>query len=292
MTTTLGRPPVPQVQAPRGIQAPQSPNTQVNAQMPGTAAGAPQAAPQQPGPSNQWGANTGGYDPEAMYRPSGGNNFGYTQPAANPNQQTTDENGDIWQMIPGQRNAFGAQTTQPQWKKIGNKNANQGGGGAGNNDIDFNALWAKTGAIPPPPQVEIPPEVKGPGLEDRRRAESLEFGRAKSRLANIGRGSMKALESQFARRGLSGSGQEGKQLAGVVGGMRGDLSNVATEQALSALAREAQISDRDYAGGINQRGQNIGISTGNADRTAENQRTRVNLLNSLMGYRSRGSRIY
>jgi len=244
-------------------------------------------------------------DPLNPYKPSGGGNFGAYQPAANPAQQRTDANGDIWQYIPAPRGPFGGANTGGQWQKIGNTGANAGGGGAPrtsapsappppdpNTDIDFNALWSKTQAVPPPPQVPRDPRVQGPGLEDRRKAEGKEFGRAKARVGAIGRGSMKALGNRMAARGISGSGHEAAGEADILSGMGSDLSNVVTEQALSALAREAQISDRDYGGGIQQRGQDYGIDVGNADRTAENQRTRVNLLTSLMGLRARGSRIY
>ena len=236
------------------------------------------------------GSASGSYGGIGNYRDPG--------PAAPPSQYQ-DLLGDIYEWHPetiGMPSETSTGVTPGKWVKHGTAGG-AGGAGAGpaaaaaappTDEFDFDKWWNK---VPAPPQVGKPAWVKGPGLEDRRAAESLQFGRAKDRIGKIGRGSMKSLENMFASRGISGSGHESAALGGAIGGMRGDLANVATEQALSALAREAQISDRDYAGNISQRGSDIGIDVGNADRTAENQRSRISLISTLLGKRP-GTRLY
>lgn len=164
-------------------------------------------------------------------------------------------------------------------------------GGDGGYDIDVNKLWGLTPPAPAP-QVPKPIHVQGPGLEDATRSQSLQFGRAKDRIGKLGRGSMKALANMFASRGLSGSGHESKALADEIGGMRGELADVVTNQALESVRREAAIHDRDYAGGLSQRGQDIGIDVGNADRVTDAHKTRLNLLQQLLSLRRSGARIY
>jgi len=212
------------------------------------------------------------------YSYSGQRNPMLEQGRFEPGNSLYGADGSIWDPMPAPGGGGGGRGTG-------------GGGGEDGYDIDLSKLWA---SIPqgPAPQVPVPPRQTGPGLEDRRRAESLQFGRAKDRVAKIGRGSMKSLENSFARRGLSGSSMEGAAIADTVGGMRGDLANVVTQQAQTALDREAQISDRDYAGGISQRGQDIGIETGNANRVVDAYNQQLNFLQMLAGLRARGARIY
>lgn len=135
----------------------------------------------------------------------------------------------------------------------------------GEEDLRKYFSYIKTQFQPPPREapMDTPARVTGEPEADRRAAEAAEFGRAKDRVAKIARGAGKSLEADMIGRGLVGSGIEARNMRDIVRGGQGDLANVATEQALASLQRRNQVADRNYAGDVSQRSQDIGIGATN-----------------------------
>ena len=105
-----------------------------------------------------------------------------------------------------------------------------------------------------------PPQVPGGGVgqtPEEAAAQSAAFGRAKDKIGDISRSAVDSLRNLYAgsgnlaamNAGLEGMGQEGMK----------NLSNFSTEQAMQEAARTAQLSDRNYQGGITQRGQDLSM---------------------------------
>ncbi|MEK7764607.1 MAG: hypothetical protein AAB368_00080, partial [bacterium] len=103
-------------------------------------------------------------------------------------------------------------------------------------------ITSANGPGPPPVPRIAPPDESG--------AQALAFGRAKDKAGMAGRAAMRGLSREMNARGIEGSGIEGDRMAGIMGGVAGNLSDVATSQALEELRRLAAVNDRNYAGGI------------------------------------------
>lgn len=121
----------------------------------------------------------------------------------------------------------------------------------------------KPDAVPREPGLVAPPREHGAGPEDRTAAESAAFSRAAERIAAVGRGNLAGLRNQMTRRGISGSGIEGKGITDVQNSTAGQLGEVIRDQAIEGLHRTEAIDDRDFAAGIAQRGQDIGVGSTN-----------------------------
>lgn len=117
----------------------------------------------------------------------------------------------------------------------------------------------KPETVPREPGFTAPPRITGERPEDRRAAESAQFARAADRIAAVGRGNLAGLRNQMTRRGISGSDIEAENVRSVQNNTAGQLGEVIRDQAIESLDREQDINDRDYAGGISQRGQDIGV---------------------------------
>lgn len=144
-------------------------------------------------------------------------------------------------------------------------------------DFDFDAAYNQaaskipTGAHP----VKEFARVTGPSPADSAAAQAAEFGRAKDRIGKIGRGSMTALQESYSSRGFGGSRMEGADTASLLSDLQGQTGEVVRDQAIQNLVRQRQVEDRNYAGDINQRSQDIGYatSTRGQDISLEGQRT-------------------
>lgn len=120
------------------------------------------------------------------------------------------------------------------------------------------------------PQNPLPREMPGPApgrevpttMADRTAAESAAFGRAKDRIGKLGGGAMMALKDRSTAGGRAGSGLEAKDAREIVQGTRTQLGEVVRDQAIDAMDRADQIDDRNLATGVAQRGQDIGIRSG------------------------------
>lgn len=120
------------------------------------------------------------------------------------------------------------------------------------------------------PQDPIGRETPGPmpgrevpsTMADRTAMEAAQFGRAKDRIGQIGGAAMSALKDRSTAGGRSNSGLEAKDRREIVQGTQGELGQVVRDQAIDALGRSDQIDDRNLNAGIAQRGQDIGMRSG------------------------------
>jgi hypothetical protein len=140
------------------------------------------------------------------------------------------------------------------------------------------------------------PQIAPP---DETAARDLAFGRAKERAGLAGRAAMRGLSHEATARGIEGSGIVGDRMAGIMGDVAGQQSEFATSQALDELRRVAAINDRNYQGGITQRGQDLDYANANASRQAERERyermieeQRRESLMDMLKNPTRGGRIY
>lgn len=92
-----------------------------------------------------------------------------------------------------------------------------------------------------------------------RAAEDAAFARAKDKIGLASRSAMDSLSSEMSSRGISGSGVEAQRLGGVYESGLGEIGQTAREQAIEALKRKYQVSDRNVALASTTRGQNIGL---------------------------------
>lgn len=143
-----------------------------------------------------------------------------------------------------------------------------GGGGGGGDDgggagFNFDEAMAKINPLlpPVPDKIEAPPRIVGPTRADSSAAEAAAFGRAKDRIGKIGGGAMQSLTRMMGRRGLGGSGIEGKAIGQSVEGLRGELGDVVRDQTIEGLKRDWQVEDRNYAGDLGQRSNDMGFAT-------------------------------
>ncbi len=103
-----------------------------------------------------------------------------------------------------------------------------------------------------------------PGLDDtanivsnEQAARDAAFARAKDTQGQIARSSLDALSGIMSERGMLGGGYEGAGQAAILGGAQANLGETARGQALSDVERSGQIADRNYAGSITKRGQDM-----------------------------------
>ena len=92
---------------------------------------------------------------------------------------------------------------------------------------------------------------------DESAARAAAFARAKDQTGLIARSGTDAVASEMAARGLAGSGIEGSALGNVASTGVGQLGEVTREQLIQDLLRSGQVADRNYAGNLTMRGQNM-----------------------------------
>jgi hypothetical protein len=166
-------------------------------------------------------------------------------------------------------------------KPAGASGGSGGGSGAGpayeEEDFDFYGALAKArSAVPQGNQpVQSFARVEGATPADAAAAQSAQFARAKDRIGSMGRGSLMALQEGFDARGFGGSGMEASATGSLLSDLQGEQSEVVRDQAIENLVRQRQVEDRNYAGDINQRSQDIGYAstTRGQDISSEGQRT-------------------
>lgn len=90
-------------------------------------------------------------------------------------------------------------------------------------------------------------------------ARSAAFARAKEQAGQTALSSLTALHDVMDNSGRMGSSQEAQGEAAVVGGARGDVNDFTREQLINDLNRSSAISDRNYAGDLTRRGQNLSM---------------------------------
>lgn len=101
------------------------------------------------------------------------------------------------------------------------------------------------------------PHVSGDGGVDNSAAQAAAFGRAKEMAGQNASAALKALEDVMGARGLHGSSIEGAETGNILtGGMR-QVNDTVRDQTLQSASRAAQVNDRNYAGDITQRAQDM-----------------------------------
>lgn len=91
-------------------------------------------------------------------------------------------------------------------------------------------------------------------------AVEAEFARAKDSAGQIAKSAITGLNDSMASRGLQGSGIQGEEMAKIIGGQAGGLSDLNREQAIQGLQYATHANDMQYQGDITQRGQNMGLT--------------------------------
>ena len=112
------------------------------------------------------------------------------------------------------------------------------------------------------------------GEPDDTAAWHAKFAREKDRVGQTARASLDALRGVVSERGMLGGGQEGAGIASIIGGAQGELGEFGREEAIQGAVRAAQVADRNYAGGLTRRGQDM------------------SRINSLLGIISSSGRVY
>lgn len=101
------------------------------------------------------------------------------------------------------------------------------------------------------------PHVGGGMGADESAARAAAFARAKDQSAGTFRGATDALHSLAASGGYAGSGREAAQEQQFLGGSAMSLDDFTRDQLMTDLNRSSAIGDRNYAGNITQRGQDM-----------------------------------
>lgn len=96
----------------------------------------------------------------------------------------------------------------------------------------------------------------GAGADDTA-ARAAAFGRAKDQAGLTGRASVDALNALLADSGLFGSGFEASGLADIVGQTAGGVNEFTRDQMIMDANRASEVADRNYAGNITKRAQNL-----------------------------------
>lgn len=121
-------------------------------------------------------------------------------------------------------------------------------------------------------------------------ASRAAFSSAKDRIGRLGSGAMASLQRAMSGRGLSGSSIEGQEIGNLVDNARGGLSDVIRDEAGFDAKRASDIEDRDYAGNLTRRGQDMAAQQESARlelaRRSQQQSEIANRLSSLQGLRS------
>lgn len=95
---------------------------------------------------------------------------------------------------------------------------------------------------------------------DETAARASAFARAKEQAGQTAGAAVNSLQDLYAGQGLSGSTMEAAQVGGQVGGAATNVNDFTREQYIQDLNRARDIANTKYAGGIQQRGQNMNLS--------------------------------
>ncbi len=123
---------------------------------------------------------------------------------------------------------------------------------------------AATGTALPTERIAVP---------DTSAALAAVFNRAKDQVGQTTTGSLTALRSQLASRGLLGGGVESGATAKAITAGAGQLDDTTREQAIQEGNRQNDFAKLGYQGAIEQRGQDITTSEGAANRALDAAKT-------------------
>lgn len=163
------------------------------------------------------------------------------------------------------------------------------------NPVDFNRFFSNiTSQLGPPPSpVPLPAREASPNPADRTAAEAAAYGKAKGQIGANSRAALNDLADEMSARGIGGSGMEGALASQIIQTGQGQLGQVAQNQAIDALKRQGEIEDRNYAGGINQRSQDVGYDNAINSARLSAYNTRASLIPMILQMMSRtGGNLY
>ena len=92
---------------------------------------------------------------------------------------------------------------------------------------------------------------------DEGAARSAAFARAKDQAGQTARASLTSLREALGSRGMLGGGAETVGTANIIGGAGQDVGDFTREQLIQDLDRSSKVADRDYAGKVTKRGQDL-----------------------------------
>lgn len=119
------------------------------------------------------------------------------------------------------------------------------------------AIPTITGASGSSASVQYP---GGVSPQQSQAAVEAEFARSKDKAGQIAKSAITGLSDSMAGRGLQGSGIEGEEMAKIINGQAGGLSDLNREQAIQGLQYQTHANDMQYQGDITQRAQNMGLT--------------------------------
>lgn len=108
-------------------------------------------------------------------------------------------------------------------------------------------------------QQVMPPPVAAPSPVNNTVSDQA-FARAKDKSGLLALRRMADSRTAFAQRGMTGGGGEARAMDAVLGDASSGLQDFALGQAQTEATRGYQVADRDYAGALQQRGQDIGMT--------------------------------
>lgn len=100
-----------------------------------------------------------------------------------------------------------------------------------------------------------------PAATDSSAANAAAFANAKDQTAAIGRGAITGMREGLAERGGLGGGMEGGGMASLMGENARRLGDTTRQQTISDVDTQNRRADRNYAGDLTKRGQNLGVSS-------------------------------
>lgn len=103
----------------------------------------------------------------------------------------------------------------------------------------------------------VQPKGAAADLSPAEQASELAFARAKDKAGLLAGARLKGARSALANSSL---GTQARGVNAILGDAASGLSDVATAQAISQAQRAADVEDRNYAGGLTRRGQNMGLA--------------------------------
>lgn len=115
-------------------------------------------------------------------------------------------------------------------------------------------------------------------------ARGAAFARGKDQAALIAQKGLEGVKNLMASRGVGGSTMEGGGIMDVFTGATNRLGELSRDITMADAARAGQISDRNYAGNITQRGQDVDYRLGRENAANNRNQGFLSLINSVGAY--------
>jgi hypothetical protein len=210
------------------------------------------ARPPQP-PTSPWGVQTASQVQTTQRRGDSQTTTNeQTGPAQMPSMYHDPNSGNVFQWRPEMSSNNGGWSLFSQGGPGGVGAAGAAAAGRRQGADALNAYAQASQRIPQPVA-----RITAPNRADGRAAEAAEFSRAKDRVGLATQGLLKSVGSIADARGIGGSSIEGDLIGSALSGGQGQIADLLRQQAITSLDRDYDVEDRDYAGDITQRGQDV-----------------------------------